>query len=185
MYFVWYGLTLMPYDSPQTLFFILNPPMPRVVPQNIPFVPLQDQLLWKKNPHFQELSKVNACDAINKRICELVIDLVGKPLVGPYPPHHNDHPISKPLIGVGQSNYQRIGSYFIIISNLFNNLPLLVTQNILVPACCQQGMLKKGVLLQSQLHRGVPYATQHANPTSPHARGAPASSTIVGNGKAP
>ena len=159
--------------------------MPRVVPQHVAFVPSQDQLLWKKDPRFQELSKVKARDAINKRIRELVIDLVGKPPAGPYPPHHNDHPVSKPLIGVGQNNYQRIGSYFVIVSNLFNNLLLLVTQNALVPARCQRGMQKKGVLLQSWLRRGVCHATRHANPASPHARGAAAGSTIIGNRKAP
>jgi len=57
--------------------------MPRVVPQHVAFVPSQDQLLWKKDPRFQELSKVKARDAINKRIRELVIDLVGKPPAGP------------------------------------------------------------------------------------------------------
>jgi hypothetical protein len=159
--------------------------MPKVVPQQVPFVPSQDQLLWKKDPRFQELSKVRARDAINQRIRELVIDLVGKPPAGPYLPHHNDHSVSKPLIGVGQNNYQRIGSYFVIVSNLFNNLLLLVTQNALVPARCQQGMQKKGVLLQSRLCRGVRHATRHANPASPHARGAPAGSTIIRNGKAP
>jgi hypothetical protein len=91
--------------------------MPKVV---LPFVPSQDQLLWKKDPRFQELSKVKARDAINKRIRELVTDLVGKPPAGPYPPHHGDHFVSKPLIGVGQNNYQRIGSYFVIVSDLFN-----------------------------------------------------------------
>jgi len=99
--------------------------------------------------------------------------------------HHNDHPVSKPLIGVGQNNYQRIGSYFVIVSNLFNNLLLLVTKNALVPARCQPGMQKKSVLLHSCLHRGVHHATRHANPASPHARGAPAGSTIVRNAKAP
>jgi len=159
--------------------------MPKVVPQHVPFIPSKDQLLWKKDPRFQELTKVQARNAITKRIHELVIDLVGKPPAGPYLPHHNDHPVSKLVIGVGQNNYQRIGSYFVIVSNLFNNLLLLVTKNALVPAPCQPGMQKKSVLLHSCLRRGVHHATRHANPASPHARGAPAGSTIVGNAKAP
>ena len=128
----------MPYNSLQPLFFILNPPMPRVVPQHVPFVPSQDQLLWKKDHRFQEFPKAKAHEAVNKRIRYLVIDLVGTLPAGPYPPHHNDHPVSKPLIGIGQQNYKRIGSYYVIVSNSFNDLLLLGTQNALVSAPCQQ-----------------------------------------------
>jgi len=149
----------MPYNSLQPLFFVLNPPMPRVVPQHVPFVPSPDQLLWKKDHRFQELPKGKAREAVNKRIRDLVIELVGKLPAGPYPPHHNDHPVSKPLIGVGQNNYKRIGTYYVIVSDSFNDLPLLVTQNALVSAPCQQGMQKQNALLQSRLRRGVRHAT--------------------------
>ena len=131
-------ISSMPYNSLQPLFFILNPPMPRVVPQHVPFVPLQDQLLWKKDHRFQELPKAKAREAVNTRIRHLVIDLAGTLPAGPYPPHHNDHPVSMPLIGIGQQNYKRIGSYYVIVSNSFNDLLLLGTQNALVSAPCQQ-----------------------------------------------
>lgn len=106
--------------------------MPKVPLQPVPFIPSQDQLLWKKDPRFQGLSKTKARDAVNKKIRELVIELVGKPPAGPYLPHHDDHPVSTPQIGVGQNNYKRIGSYFIIVSNLSTDLSLLFTQNAVV-----------------------------------------------------
>ena len=110
--------------------------MPKVPPQSAPFVPSKNQLLWKKDPRFQDLPKTKARDAVNVSIRELVIELVGKPPAGPYLPHHKDHPVSTPQIGVGHDNYKRIGSYHIIVSNLSSDSSLWVTQNAVVLARC-------------------------------------------------
>lgn len=80
----------------------------------VPFTPSDSQLLWKKDPRLKGLTLSKARTAVNQYIRDLVIDLAGKP-PDCAPPHHRNHPVSRPHIAVGQNNYKKIGSYFVLV----------------------------------------------------------------------
>jgi hypothetical protein len=88
--------------------------MPKAEP--VPFTPSGSQLLWKKDPRFKGLTLSKARTAVNQYIRKLVIDLAGKP-PNRAPPHHLDHPVSRPQISIGRKNYSKIGSYYVLVSN--------------------------------------------------------------------
>ena len=88
-------------------------PMPKAKP--VPFTPSDSQLLWKKDLRLKGLTFSKARTAVNRHIHNLVIDLAGKP-PNHAPPHHRNHPVSRPQIAVGQNNYRKIGSYFVLVS---------------------------------------------------------------------
>jgi hypothetical protein len=87
--------------------------MPKAKP--VPFMPSDSQLLWKKDPRVKGLTLSKARAAVNKYIRNLVINLAGKP-PDLAPPHHHDHPVSRPQISIGQKNYSKIGSYYVLVS---------------------------------------------------------------------
>jgi hypothetical protein len=94
-------------------FTIPASPMPKAKP--VPFRPSDSQLLWKKDPRVKGLTLSKARTAVNQYIRNLVIDLAGNP-PNHAPPHHHDHPVSRPQISIGQKNYSKIGSYFVLVS---------------------------------------------------------------------
>lgn len=123
---------LIPLSSP-------NFPMPKaqLSAMSSTFKPSESQLLWKKDPRFLGMTITKARDSVNKAIRELVIDLVGKPPAGPFLPHHKGHPVSSPQIGVGKDNYQRIGSYYVMVRLMFNIiLPPISLKDWLVSTSC-------------------------------------------------
>lgn len=101
-----------------SLYYPASPIMPKAKPQAVPFMPSDSQLLWKKDPRFKGLTISKARTAVNQYIRNLVIDLAGNPPNSSCaPPHHRDHPVSRPQISVGQKNYSKIGSYYVLVSN--------------------------------------------------------------------
>jgi hypothetical protein len=87
--------------------------MPKEKP--VAFTPSDSQLLWKKDTRLKGLTFTKARTAVNQYIHNLVIDLAGKP-PNLAPPHHRNHPVSRPQIAVGQNNYRKIGSYYVLVS---------------------------------------------------------------------
>jgi hypothetical protein len=87
--------------------------MPKAKP--VPFTPSDSQLLWKKDPRLKGFTFSKARTAVNQYIHNLVIDLARKP-PNHASPHHHNHPVSRPQIAVGQNNYKKIGSYYVLVS---------------------------------------------------------------------
>ena len=91
--------------------------MPKAKPVTVSFTPSDSQLLWKKDPRLKGLTFSKARTAVNQYIRSLVIDLAGNPPnCAPPSPHHRNHPVSRPQIAVGQNNYRKIGSYYVLVS---------------------------------------------------------------------
>jgi hypothetical protein len=93
----------------------LIPPSPMPKAKPVPFTPSDSQLLWKKDPRLKGLTFSKARTAVNQYIHNLVIDLAEKP-PNHASPHHHNHPVSRPQIAVGQNNYKKIGSYYVLVS---------------------------------------------------------------------
>lgn len=93
-----------------------------------PFIPSDDQLLWKKHVDLNSLTKSDARTAVNRRIREVAEDLALDPPQDMYEPYHQGHPVATPQVAVGHDDYTKLGRYYLMVCPNYNSVYHLISQ---------------------------------------------------------